>query len=174
MCEPPPFAIRGCDVSDKIKFGRGGRKPAVPGADPVAPDTGQRPIPRSPAQALRPDGGVEPPKRRRARAARSQVVVFANFLFTLLIMSMVALGGALYLGKLRFEQPGPLAASSTYMVRPGATLIQIASLLSVSTSANASNINTKNSTSASRPLTSPVTSGRPRVRSTWPSSQRSA
>ena len=110
MCEPPPFAIRGCDVSDKIKFGRGGRKPAVPGADPVAPDTGQRPIPRSPAQALRPDGGVEPPKRRRARAARSQVVVFANFLFTLLIMSMVALGGALYLGKLRFEQPGPLAA----------------------------------------------------------------
>lgn len=126
MCEPPPFAIRGSDVSDKIKFGRGGRKPAVPGADPVAPDTGQRPIPRSPAQALRPDGGVEPPRRRRARAARSQVVVFANFLFTLLIMSMVALGGALYLGKLRFEQPGPLAASSTYMVRPGATLIQIA------------------------------------------------
>ena len=113
-------------MSDKIQFGRGNGKPVVPGADPVASDTGGRPIPRSASQALRPDGGVEPPKRRRAKAARNQVVIFANFLFTLLILSMVALGAAMYLGKLRFEQPGPLTASSTYMVRPGSTLIQIA------------------------------------------------
>ncbi|WP_349365236.1 MAG: endolytic transglycosylase MltG [Roseitalea porphyridii] len=84
-------------------------------------------MPRSASQALRPQEGVEPPRRRRARAARSQVVIFANFLFTLFVLALVGLGGAMYLGKVRFEQPGPLEASTTYMVRPGATLIQIAS-----------------------------------------------
>ncbi|WP_244598053.1 endolytic transglycosylase MltG [Roseitalea porphyridii] len=84
-------------------------------------------MPRSASQALRPQEGVEPPRRRRARAARSQVVIFANFLFTLFVLALVGLGAAMYLGKVRFEQPGPLEASTTYMVRPGATLIQIAS-----------------------------------------------
>lgn len=113
-------------VSDDIRFGRARPKPPPAPGDPVAADVGGRPIPRSPAQALRPEGGVEPPKRPRARAARSQVVVFANFVFTLFVMSLIALGGVIYLGKQRFEAPGPLAASTTYLVLPGATLIQIA------------------------------------------------
>ncbi|QBK30289.1 endolytic transglycosylase MltG [Roseitalea porphyridii] len=114
-------------MSENTRFGRAKPKPAPQANDPVASGSGGRPIPRSASQALRPQEGVEPPRRRRARAARSQVVIFANFLFTLFVLALVGLGAAMYLGKVRFEQPGPLEASTTYMVRPGATLIQIAS-----------------------------------------------
>ncbi|MFZ2099788.1 MAG: endolytic transglycosylase MltG [Oricola sp.] len=86
-------------------------------------------IPQSPRQALRTEAAVGPPPRRRARAARSQVVVFFNFLLTLVVLSMVVTGGAIYYGKVRFEEPGPNALPVTHTVRPGASIGQIASSL---------------------------------------------
>nr|WP_210325918.1 endolytic transglycosylase MltG [Oricola nitratireducens] len=83
-------------------------------------------IPQSPRQALRTEAAVGPPPRRRARAARSQVVVFFNFLLTLVILSMIAVGGAVYYGKTRFEEPGPMAIAVTQNVRPGSSIGQIA------------------------------------------------
>lgn len=86
-------------------------------------------VPQSPSQALRTEPGVGPPPRRRARAARNRFVVFFNFLLTLLILGMVAVGGVLYYGKQRFEEPGPLAETTTHMVRQGSGISQIASSL---------------------------------------------
>ncbi|WP_193175562.1 endolytic transglycosylase MltG [Oricola sp. NBU1457] len=86
----------------------------------------ERLIPQSPRQALRTEAAVGPPPRRRARAARSQVVVFFNFLLTLVILSMIAVGGAVYYGKTRFEEPGPMAIAVTQNVRPGSSIGQIA------------------------------------------------
>ncbi|QKV18424.1 endolytic transglycosylase MltG [Oricola thermophila] len=84
---------------------------------------------QSPRQALRPEAAVAPPPRRRARAARSRVVVFLNFLLTLLILSLVAVGGAIYYGKSRFEEPGPLVAAVTYTIPIGSNISQIAQRL---------------------------------------------
>lgn len=114
-------------MNDKVRFGRADNNAIPDTGDPVAAGNGGRTIPQSPAQALRPDEGVGPPKRRRAKAARSQFVIFLNFIFTLFVLSLIGLGAAMYVGKLRFEEAGPLASTSTYMVRPGATLTQIAS-----------------------------------------------
>ena len=53
-------------------------------------------------------------------------------------------------------------------------LMPMVSAFIVRTSANAAIISAANTISASRPLTAPVASGRPLVRSTCGSSQRSA
>ncbi|WP_223476910.1 endolytic transglycosylase MltG [Oricola indica] len=87
----------------------------------------ERIILQSPKQALRPEPAVGPPSR--ARQARSQVVVFFNFLITLVVVGMIAIGGALYYGKVRFEEAGPSSLAVTHAVRPGASLGQIASSL---------------------------------------------
>lgn len=67
--------------------------------------------------------------KRKKRAHQSQLVIFLNFCFTMFIFALVALGGLVYLGQQRFEAPGPLAAETTYVVRPGASLGQIAGAL---------------------------------------------
>lgn len=87
----------------------------------------ERIILQSPKQALRPEAAVAPPGR--ARAARSQVVVFFNFLITLVVLGMVGVGAALYYGKKRFEEPGPSVLAATHAVRPGSSLSQIATSL---------------------------------------------
>ena len=87
----------------------------------------ERIILQSPKQALRPEPAVGPPSR--AKQARSQVVVFFNFLITLVVLGMVAVGGALYYGKVRFDEPGPSQLALTHVVRPGSSLGQIASSL---------------------------------------------
>ncbi|GAB4349783.1 MAG: endolytic transglycosylase MltG [Oricola sp.] len=55
--------------------------------------------------------------------------MFFNFLLTLVILGLVVVGGALYYGKIRFEEPGPLATSVTHSVRPGSNISQIAQSL---------------------------------------------
>ncbi len=104
-----------------------GRRPSSPdSAGKSRASRGERLIPQSPRQALRTEAAVGPPPRRRARTARNQVVVFFNFLLTLVILSMVAIGGAIYYGKIRFEEPGPMAIAVTHNVRPGSSIGQIA------------------------------------------------
>ena len=102
-------------MSTNHQFGRGEKR-------------GERIILQSPRQALRPEAAVGPPPRR-ARAARSQVVIFFNFLLTLVILGLVAVGGALYYGKVRFEEEGPTEVAVIHNVRPGSTVAQIATSL---------------------------------------------
>lgn len=108
---------------------RFGRRPSQPDQPASKPRGRKDRLILSPRQALRPEAAVGPPPRRRAKAARNQVVIFFNFLLTLVILGLVVVGGALYYGKIRFQEPGPLATAVTHTVRSGANINQIAQSL---------------------------------------------
>lgn len=73
--------------------------------------------------------GAKSKQKRKKRAHQNQLVIFLNFCFTMFIFALVALGGVVYLGQQRFEAPGPLVEEASYVVRPGASLGQIAGAL---------------------------------------------
>jgi len=81
-------------------------------------------VPVSPSQALKPEKAPQPPKR--SRRARNQVVVFANFVLSLVIFITIVGVGLFWYGKTEFEGPGPLDRTTDYMVREGAGLNEIA------------------------------------------------
>ncbi len=84
-------------------------------------------IPVSPSQALKPERLPEPP--RRSRRARSQVVVFLNFVLSLIVFVAIAVGAIFWYGKSEFERAGPLDQSTAFLVRDGAGLNEIAASL---------------------------------------------
>ncbi len=84
-------------------------------------------VPVSPSQALKPEKVPPPPKR--SRRARSQVVIFLNFIMTMMILVAVVGVGLFWYGKSEFEGEGPLEQSTAFMVPEGAGFNQIASSL---------------------------------------------
>lgn len=118
-------------MNDQVPFGRGDNTPARPSApsDPVASRSAEPVIPQSASQAIRPQPGVAPPKRKRAKSARNQLVVFFNFMFSLLVLCLVILAGIFFYGKTQFEGEGPLAQATNYEVLSGASISQIANSL---------------------------------------------
>ena len=84
-------------------------------------------VPKSASEALRPTAGPVPP--RRSRRARSQVVVFMNFLMSAIVLVTAGAGLALWYGKATFEERGPSTENDTVLVKPNTGLIQIADLL---------------------------------------------
>ena len=81
-------------------------------------------MPVSPSQALKPEKAPPPPKR--SRRARNQVVVFLNFILSLIIFVAIVGIGVFWYGKTEFEGRGPLDQTTDFMVREGAGLNQIA------------------------------------------------
>jgi UPF0755 protein len=83
--------------------------------------------PRSPRDALQPADAPQPPKR--SRQARNFFVVAFNAIMTALVLG--ALGGValFYFGKQRFEEPGPLQATRSIVVKEGSSLARIAEQL---------------------------------------------
>lgn len=81
-------------------------------------------VPVSPSQALKPEKAPPPPKR--SRRARNQVVVFLNFMLSMVIFVLIIGVGIFWYGKTEFEGRGPLDRTSDFMVREGAGLNQIA------------------------------------------------
>lgn len=117
---------------------------AMPQATP--PHVPQEPIPafvqaeppkgpivlKSPSEALRPEPGTPPPppkKRKRSRHARSQIVVFANFMLSLLVFVVIGMGALFYFGKVQFTTEGPLAQDSTFFVKRGSGIVEISDQL---------------------------------------------
>lgn len=84
-------------------------------------------VPKSASQVLRSEPGVPPPKR--SRHARSQTVVFLNFLMSLAVFLALGAGVAAYLGKQEFDGPGPSTEAATFVVKPGANLSDVATQL---------------------------------------------
>jgi UPF0755 protein len=77
-------------------------------------------IPVSAKEALRPAPvPAPPPKLRKSRGSRSQVVVFLNFVMTILVFLTIALGGAIYYGLSTFSEKGPATVNSNFIVKPG-------------------------------------------------------
>lgn len=83
--------------------------------------------PRSAKQILQPRDVPPPPKR--SRMARNQTVVFLNFLMSLLVFGALAGGAAFWVGKLRFEETGPLTKARTVIIEEGSGLNTIAGKL---------------------------------------------
>ncbi|MGK6312758.1 endolytic transglycosylase MltG [Neorhizobium sp. DT-125] len=97
-------------------------------ASELPPGNGRGPIiPKSPNEALKPERVPEPP--RRSKKARSQVVIFLNFVMTMVVVICVAAVAGFYYMISAFQDPGPLEANTHFMVRPGAGLAEIASNL---------------------------------------------
>ena len=105
--------------------GRGGASRPGPVAVPPPPPSGKPP--RSPRAALEPERVPVP--NRRSKRVRHPLVIAGNAIFTVLIVVAVAVGGALYVGKQRFEAPGPLAADKVVNIPRGLGIRDIADLL---------------------------------------------
>ena len=84
---------------------------ATPAVQELAPPIARasdptRITPRSPRARLEPER--VPPPARPSKRARHPIVVIGNAVFTTIIILAIVLGGALAIGKQRFEAPGPL------------------------------------------------------------------
>ncbi len=101
----------------------GQRDNAAVGATPANPI-----VPKSAIEVLRPEPGVQPPKKR-SKAARSQIIVFMNFMMSLAVFLTLAAGLAVYIGKQRFEAAGPTAEAKSFIVPKGAGIGEIAQSL---------------------------------------------
>lgn len=130
----PPVAGRGTssDLADRLARGRAAQGAYDYGASQArsqqpAPASGRRIAPRSPRLALEPERVPIP--TRRSRRARHPLVVAGNAVFTLLILLSIAVGGALFFGKARFEQPGPLPEDKVVNIPRGLGTRDIADLL---------------------------------------------
>lgn len=84
-------------------------------------------IPKSASEALRPEKVPQPQKR--SRKARSQVVIFLNFMLSLVVFAALAIAGTVYYAMHQYEKPGPLAANTNFIVRNGAGIAEIAASL---------------------------------------------
>ena len=84
-------------------------------------------IPKSASEALRPERVPDPPKR--SRKARSQMVIFLNFLMTLAVFVVVAAVGGTYYAFSVYQGTGPLTTNTNFIVRNGAGLNEIANRL---------------------------------------------
>ncbi|MBX8784843.1 endolytic transglycosylase MltG [Ochrobactrum sp. GRS2] len=103
-------------------------KTATP--DAAEPATGPLVL-KSASEALRPEPGTPPPpkKRKRSRHARSQIVVFANFMLSMLVFLVIGMGALFYFGKVQFTTEGPLSQDSTFFVKRGSGIIEISDQL---------------------------------------------
>jgi UPF0755 protein len=84
-------------------------------------------IPKSPKEALRPEKVPSPP--RRSREARSQLVIFLNFVMSMVTFLTVAAVALVYYAFHEYQAPGPLEADTTFLVREGAGITEIANSL---------------------------------------------
>ena len=88
---------------------------------------GSRVAPKSPSEALQPE--TVPPPPLRSQAARHPLVVFLNFVLTVVIIGVVVLGAGLFFGKMQFERAGDLDQARTITVERGTGLGVIGDLL---------------------------------------------
>jgi UPF0755 protein len=70
-----------------------------------------------------------PPPRLRSKRVRHPLVIVGNAIFTVLVVFAVAVGGALFIGKQRFEAPGPLQEDKVVNIPRGLGTRDIAEVL---------------------------------------------
>jgi UPF0755 protein len=114
--------------SDPPDGGEGRKAASKPGPVQVPPPPPSAPKPpRSPRAALEPERVPLP--NRRSQRVRHPLVIVGNAIFTVLIVVTVAVGGALYVGKQRFETPGPLTEDKIVNIPRGLGIRDIADVL---------------------------------------------
>jgi UPF0755 protein len=119
--------------SNQMTFGRRAEQPLPSDAKPAAealqpPAATAAPPPEQPKPAAaRPVATAPVP--RRSRASRNQIVVFMNFLMSILVLAVLVAGGAVIFGKRAFDAPGRTTEAQTFLVRPNAGVGEIAASL---------------------------------------------
>ncbi len=83
--------------------------------------------PKSARQAIEPE--TPPPPPSRSKAVRHPVVVFMNFVLSVLLLGVIVVAGVLYFGKQSFIEKGPLTQERTILVSRGTGLGTISSIL---------------------------------------------
>jgi UPF0755 protein len=86
-----------------------------------------RAAPKSPSEMLQPE--TVPPPPPRSRAVRHPLVVFLNFILTIVIVAVVAGGAGLFIGRMQFDKPGALDQARTVSIDRGTSLGTIADIL---------------------------------------------
>ncbi|MDN3718906.1 endolytic transglycosylase MltG [Roseibium salinum] len=69
---------------------------------------------------MQPEPAPEPPQR--SRHVRNPLVILINLIITLAVIGLAAAGAALYFGKQKFEEAGPLKEKTTVIISSGAGL----------------------------------------------------
>ena len=117
------------DTSSDTSFGASRADDVARPADAANAASTREPVtaPKSARQAIEPETPPSPPTR--SKAVRHPVIVFANFIFTVLLLLVVGAGGLLYFGKRTFTDEGPLKTDKTLVVSKGTGLGTIASIL---------------------------------------------
>jgi len=82
-------------------------------------------LPRSPSEALEPERAPEPP-RGGGQRPQHPLVVFFNRLMTFLLIVLICVAGLFYLVRRQFDQPGPLAYPTVFVVPHGQGVSAIA------------------------------------------------
>jgi UPF0755 protein len=124
--EPTPMQRLASGIAPAAAVPAPPATPAAPAASARA-DTG-RISPRSPRTAIEPDR-VEMPTRRSA-SARHPLVVIGNGIISVFVLLAIVVGIALFLGKQRFEEPGPLPQDRVVNIPHGSGMRDIADVLS--------------------------------------------
>ncbi len=83
--------------------------------------------PRSPLAALQPENVTVP--TLRSKRARHPLVIVGNAIITLFVLFLIAGGVVLFLGKQRFDEPGPLTEDKIVNIPSGHGIRDIADLL---------------------------------------------
>jgi UPF0755 protein len=96
-------------------------------APPALPSADKPWSPRSPRTALEPERVPLP--KRRSRRVRHPLVIIGNAIFTTLVLVTIAVGAAVFVGKQRFDAPGPLAEDKIVNIPRGIGPRSIAELL---------------------------------------------
>jgi len=95
-------------------------------ASPIPP-TPKPHAPRSPRAALEPERVPLP--SRRSRRVRHPVVIVGNAFFTALVLIAIGVSAAMFIGKQRYDAPGPLAEDKVVNIPRGLGTQQISELL---------------------------------------------
>ena len=101
--------------------GAGAAPPKSGGTDP------KRIMPRSPRLAIEPDTVAMPAKR--SASARHPLVIIGNAIISIFVLVAVLAGIVLFVGKQRFDEPGPLAADRVVNIPHGSGIRDIADVL---------------------------------------------
>ncbi|TPW33401.1 endolytic transglycosylase MltG [Martelella alba] len=93
------------------------------------PKRNKRPIvPKSAREALRPEK-VPQPTAKHSRRAKSQLVIFLNFLMSIAVLACICGVGVYFYASSTYREAGPLKANATFTVRSGAGLAEISMAL---------------------------------------------
>jgi UPF0755 protein len=95
-------------------------------ASPIPPVSKPH-APRSPRAALEPERVPLP--NRRSRRVRHPVVIVGNAFLTALVLIAIGIGAVLFIGKQRYDAPGPLAEDKVVNIPRGIGTRQISELL---------------------------------------------